>query len=148
MGVKKLRAVLLLGILTGFALNAFATYTVIGCVSDDTGYLYTGPAGVNSPRPGGYGPAYETTPVVTDAQLGTGIYCSPTYLGVCVIRSKTQCRQCTGPYDYNSSWWATDNYYEQAGKLYGYMNCPLDDYAGLLLVLAGGAGFFILRKTL
>lgn len=126
--------------------NADAQYTVTGCTSDDTGYLYTGPAGVNSPRQGGYGPAYETTPVVTTAQLGTGIYCSPVIIGNCVIRTKSQCRQCTGPYDYLAGK-GTDYYYEQAGKLTGYYNCPIDDYIPLLSILIAGLGFIFIRKT-
>jgi len=128
--------------------NALAAYTVIGCVSDDTGYLYTGPAGVNSPRPGGYGPAYETSPVVTSGQLGTGMYCSPVTLGNCVIRTKSDCRDCTGPYDYDSSKWNTDKYYEQAGKLKGFMQCPIDDYIGYMLVAIAGLGFVAIKRKL
>ncbi len=127
--------------------HACATYTVIGCVSDDTGYLYTGPAGVNSPRSGGYGPAYETSPVVTAGQIGSGIYCSPTVLGNCVIRTRSQCRDCTGPYDYQPGG-GKDMYYEQAGKLTGYMDCPVDDYVGLMLAAVGGLGFVMVRKKI
>ncbi|MGF1923577.1 MAG: hypothetical protein ACQUHE_05320 [Bacteroidia bacterium] len=123
------------------------SYTVIGCVSDDTGFLYTGPSGVNSPRSGGYGPAYETTPVVTSGQIGTGIYCSPVNLGVCVIRARTRCSECTGPYDYDPSWRNKDEYYEQAGVLRGYMMCPIDDYVGFILVAIGALGFFVVRKN-
>ncbi|RYG20879.1 MAG: hypothetical protein EOO07_04110 [Chitinophagaceae bacterium] len=122
------------------------SYTVIGCVSDDTGYLYTGPSGVYSPRYGGYGPAYETTPVVTSGQVGTGIYCAPVVLGNCVIRTKTKCSECTGPYDYQSGY-GTNYYYEQAGKLKGFMNCPIDDYIGLMVVAIGGIGFVLIRKN-
>lgn len=125
--------------------KAQATYTVIGCVSDDTGYLYTGPAGVNSPRPGGYGPAYETSPVVTSGQLGTGIYCNARTLGNCVIRTKSKCTECTGPYDYQAGS-GTNYYYEQAGKLKGFMACPLDDFAGLMVAAMGGIGFVLIRK--
>ncbi|MEJ5992818.1 hypothetical protein WG904_00210 [Pedobacter sp. Du54] len=120
------------------------SYTIIGCVSDDTGYLYTGPAGVNSPR--GYGPAYETTPVVTSGQIGTGIYCSPVVLGNCVIRARSRCTECTGPYDYQSGK-GTDYWYEQAGKLKGFTNCPLDDYVGLMMLVVGSAGFVMIRRN-
>ncbi len=125
--------------------SAQATYTVIGCTSDDTGYLYTGPTGVNSPR--GYGPAYNTTPVVTTGQIGTGIYCEAATLGNCVIRTRSQCRDCTGPYDYDTSRKGTDWWYEQAGKLKGYVMCPIDDYVGLMLAAIGGLGFFVIRKN-
>lgn len=128
-----------------FSINAYSQYTVVGCVSDDTGYLYTGSAGVTSAHGSWYGPAYETTPVVTSGQIGTGMYCGAVDLGNCVIRSKSQCRQCTGPYDYKAGW-GTDYYYEQAGQLTGYMMCPIDDYAGFLLFAIGGAGFYFVRR--
>lgn len=137
-------------ILLGFLLlctNTHAqSYTVTGCTSDDTGYLYTGPAGTNSQRPGGYGPAYEVSPVVNVAHIGTGIYCSPVTIGNCVIRTRSQCPQCTGPYDYDPAKKAKDMYYEQAGKLKGYMACPIDDYIGLMLVEVGGLGFVMISK--
>lgn len=134
---------LLLTILTFLSIDTYANYTVVGCVSDDTGYLYTGQSGVNSPR--GYGPAYEPNPVVTSGQIGTGNYCRPTTLGNCVIRTKSRCSECTGPYDYMAGY-GTDYYYEQSGKLVGYVMCPVDDYAGLLLVLVGGTGVYFLRR--
>lgn len=145
MSAKSFRKVWIGLFLILLSFNVSATYTVIGCVSDDTGYLYTGPSGVNSPRSGGYGPAYEVSPVVTSGQIGTGMYCSPTYMGLCVIRTRSQCRDCTGPYDYQAGK-GTDNYYEQAGKLKGYMMCPLDDYTGFILSAIGGLGFLMIRK--
>ena len=129
-----------------FSVAVNAQYTVTGCVSDDTGYMYTGPAGMNSPRPGGYGPAYSTTPVVTSGQIGTGIYCSPVTISNCVIRTKSRCTECTGPYDYQAGS-GTDYWYEQAGKLKGFMNCPIDDYIGLMLVAVAGIGFVLIRKN-
>lgn len=144
----KSKIVLIVFFLFFLNINAQAqSYTVIGCVSDDTGYLYTGAAGVNSPRSGGYGPAYETTPVVTTAQLGSGIYCSPVTIGNCVIRTRSQCSQCTGPYDYDSSR-NKDMWYEQAGKLKGYMQCPIDDYIGFMIAGIGGLGFIAIRKRI
>jgi len=139
--------IFLLSILLVFLTNSsLFAYTVIGCVSDDTGFLYTGSAGINSPRPGGYGPVYELSPVITSGEIGTGIYCSPVELGNCVIRTKSKCTKCTGPYDYNSSWWGTDYYYEQAGKLKGFMECPIDDYIPLLLVSMTGFSVYCLRQ--
>ncbi|SFG92918.1 hypothetical protein [Pedobacter insulae] len=135
---------LLLSILS---INAHSTYTVIGCVSDDTGYLYTGPAGVYSPRPGGYGPAYETSPVVTSGQIGTGIYCAPVSMGNCVIRTKNNCRDCTGPYDYDPSKKGQNYYYEQAGRLKGFMQCPIDDYVGFMVAAMAGLGFLFIRRS-
>ncbi|MCY1530910.1 hypothetical protein D9M68_661170 [compost metagenome] len=93
------------------------------------------------------GPAYETTPVVTTGQLGTGIYCVAADLGPCVIRAKSTCRECTGPYDYDSRRNREDWWYEQAGRLKGYMQCPIDDYAGLLMAAIGAIGFLVLRKN-
>jgi hypothetical protein len=136
---------LLITLLLFFSVNAYSTYTVTGCVSDDTGYLYTNPAGVNSPRGSWYGPAYETNAVVTSGQIGSGIYCLATDLGNCVIRSRSRCTECTGPYDYKAGG-GTDYYYEQSGQLTGYLMCPIDDYVGFLLVLIGGAGFYYVRK--
>jgi hypothetical protein len=136
---------LLVTLLLLLSINSYSSYTVIGCVSDDTGYLYTNPAGVNSPRGSSYGPAYETSAVVTSGQIGSGIYCHATDLGNCVIRTKSKCTECTGPYDYKPGG-GTDNYYEQSGQLTGYLSCPLDDYIGFLLVIVGGAGFYYLRK--
>ncbi len=143
----KLKMCLVTLALIALSTEAHSTYTVIGCVSDHTGYLYTGPAGVNSPRPGGYGPAYETTPVVTAAQLGTGIYCSPVSMGNCVIRTRSQCTQCTGQYDYDTSRKREDLWYEQAGKLKGYMMCPIDDYVGLIVAAMAGLGFLFIRRS-
>jgi len=128
-----------------FLSNTVCAYTVTGCVSDDTGYLYTNPSGVNSPRGSWYGPAYETNAVVTSGQIGSGMYCRPADLGNCVIRTKSRCTQCTGPYDYNAGY-GLDYYYEQSGQLTGYTMCPLDDYIGFLLVIVGGVGFYYLSK--
>jgi hypothetical protein len=135
----------LLAILLFISTNVHSSYTVIGCVSDDTGYLYTNPAGVNSPRGAWYGPAYETNAVVTSGQIGTGIYCKSADLGNCVIRTKSRCTECTGPYDYRAGY-GTDYYYEQSGSLIGYMNCPLDDYTSILLLTIGGIGFLSLSS--
>ncbi len=143
--MQQLKLIWIVIVLLFLSTEAQSNYTIIGCVSDDTGYLYTGPAGMNSPRYGGYGPAYETSPVVTSGQIGTGIYCGPTTLGNCVIRSKTRCTECTGPYDYQSGW-GTNYYYEQAGKLKGFMLCPIDDYVGLMVVAMGGFGFVLIRR--
>lgn len=140
----KLVALIVLFVLLADA--SYGQYTVTGCVSDDTGYMYTGPAGVNSPRPGGYGPAYETTPVVTSGQIGTGIYCSPVTIGNCVIRARSKCSECTGPYDYKVGT-GTDYWYEQAGKLKGFYNCPIDDYIGYMVVAIAGLGVFALRRN-
>jgi hypothetical protein len=145
--LKKIKMCLVTLALVALSTKAYSTYTVIGCVSDHTGYLYTGPAGVNSPRYGGYGPAYETSPVVTSGQIGTGIYCSPVTLGNCVIRTKSQCTQCTGPYDYDSSRKREDYYYEQAGKLKGFMMCPIDDYVGFIVAAMAGLGVIFIRKS-
>jgi hypothetical protein len=136
---------LLATILLLSSFTAYSNYTVVGCVSDDTGYLYTNASGINSPRGSWYGPAYETNAVITSGQIGSGMYCRPTDLGNCVIRSKSRCTECTGPYDYRAGY-GTDYYYEQAGQLTGYVLCPIDDYAGLLVGLVGGAGFYFLRR--
>ncbi|MFD0941513.1 hypothetical protein [Pedobacter boryungensis] len=141
----KLRYLLITPLLL-LSFNVYSTYTVIGCVSDDTGYLYTGPSGVNSPRGSWYGPAYETSPVVTSGQIGSTIYCSPAALGNCVIRTRSRCTECTGPYDYKIGG-GTDYYYEQSGQLTGYMTCPLDDYIGFLMLIVGGISFYYLRRN-
>ncbi len=143
--MQQLKLIWIVIVLLFLSTKSYATYTAIGCVSDDTGYLYTGSAGVNSPRYGGYGPAYETTPVVTTGQIGTGIYCNAKTLGNCVIRTKTRCTECTGPYDYQAGY-GTNYYYEQAGKLKGFMLCPIDDYVGLMVIAMGGLGFVAIRK--
>ena len=145
MNLQKFRIGLITVMLFILSINAYSAYTVTGCVSDDTGFLYTGFSGVT--RTGGYGPAYEATPVVTTAQLGTGIYCSPTTIGNCVIRARADCRQCTGPYDYKDGK-GEDMWYEQKGKLKGYMLCPIDDYIGFILVAMAGIGFVCIRKNL
>lgn len=110
--------------------TSFATWTASGCVSDDTGYLYTGVA---------YGTTFETTPVVYE--VGTGIYCSPTVNGTCRIRTKSQCRDCTTRPDSNG-------WYYQSGQMTYYMACPIDDYIPLILIGVAGVGFFAIRKGL
>lgn len=125
-----------------FSVSNAGAYTVIGCVSDHTGYLYYSDSGVQSLQNSSWN-AYETTPVEPDGFEGSGNYCSPHYIKPCVIRTTSKCTQCTGPYYDNKG----KKWYEQKGKEYGYYQCPIDDYAGLLVVLVGGIGFFALRKA-
>lgn len=139
-----MRVIFLSVILIGVAFNSFATYTARGCVSTYTGYLYTGFSGALSPNgsPNSGERAYETTPVVNSG-LGTGDYCNPVYLGQCVIRTTTQCAGCTEDrFRYSNG----TRYYEQPGHEYGYFECPVDDYVGLLLAAMGAVGFFVVRK--
>lgn len=131
---------LVLGLLT---FNAHAQISASGCVSDDTGNLYPSPTGVT--RSSTSGPAYNVTPV-TSAAIVSG-YCFPARGGRCVIRTKSDCSGCTGPYDYNPGS-GKDMWYEQTGRMYTYLPCPIDDYAGLLVLAATGLGFVVLRKRL
>lgn len=128
----------------GLSFNANAQTGVSGCVSDDTGNLYPVFSGVT--RNGGYGPAYNLTPVISKTTLSG--YCFPVRGGRCVIRTRSGCSECTGPYDYDSSKDGKDMWYEQSGRIYTYMPCPIDDYAGLLVLAATGLGFVVLRKRL
>lgn len=124
----KLKGTILVVFFCLLSFKGFATWTASGCISDDTGYLYTGYASGNT---------YETTPVVYET--GTGIYCNPTYNRVCRIRTKSPCRQCTTNPDSNG-------WYYQSGKEYYYMACPIDDYVGLILVAVAGLGVLAIRK--
>jgi hypothetical protein len=142
---SKLKRFWMAAILLFLSTSAYSRYTVVGCVSDDTGYLYTNPSGMNSPRGSWYGPAYETSAVVTAGQLGYGNYCRPTNIGNCVIRTKSRCTECTGPYDYLAGW-GSDYYYEQSGQLVGYYACPIDDYVIYIIGAMAITGFFFIRK--
>lgn len=122
-------------IISIFSFTAKAQTSASGCVSDDTGYLYTNNA---------YSYYYETTPVVTS--FGTGLYCSPTVVGTCYIRSRSNCRDCTGPYNFGSNR-NPDYWYLQSGKKTNYVACPIDDYVGVLIAIAG-VGVVLLRRNL
>ncbi|MES2417977.1 MAG: hypothetical protein V4541_07290 [Bacteroidota bacterium] len=140
---KILFKAILLIVLSTYSFNLKASYSAMGCVSDDTGWLYPDNAYVT--REDGYGPSYSTSTVITT--FGFGNYCSPQRGGRCVIRSRNDCRDCTGPYDYDSSKRGKDMWYEQKGRIYTYMACPIDDYAGLLLAGVAGIGLFFLRRV-
>ena len=130
-GSNQLKVVLVFILLNVISLSVSAHWTASGCVSDDTGNLYTGLA---------YGTTFETTPVVLEPNLGKGIYCAPTYGGTCRIRTKTRCTECTTRPDENG-------WYYQSGKMYYYLACPIDDYIGYLLIPIAGLGFSIIRKS-
>ncbi|TKC10441.1 hypothetical protein FA048_09655 [Pedobacter polaris] len=108
--------------------------TTYGCVSNDTGYIYPNEA---------YGTTYEASPV---AYVGTGDFCRPSYKGNCRIRSRVDCRQCTGPVNEGSNW-NQDIWYYQAGKEYSYIDCPIDTEIGFLLIGVLGMGVFFIRKN-
>lgn len=105
----------------------------IGCVSDDTGFMYPNAA---------YGTTYEPTPV---GVVGTGDYCRPTYKGNCRIRSRSNCRNCTGPVN-EGTWWRPDYWYYQSGKEYRYIDCPIDTNVAYIMMCSSVVGFVWLRR--
>ena len=125
--------------LLGFVLlllsyTAKATYSY-GCVSDDTKYIYPNEA---------YNGTFETSPV---KYMGSGDYCQPTYVGTCRIRSRNDCRMCTGPYN-EGSWYKQDIWYYQSGKEYRYLPCPIDGQTGFLLISTIGIGVIFIRRKI
>lgn len=110
------------------------TKAEVGCRSDATGYLYTDDTGLNK-----WGDnVYEKSPRYIN---WSSFYCiAPNGKG-CYIRTqnKSECSGCPK----SGSW------YYQSGAEYNfyYVQCPIDDYAGLLVLAISGAGFFILRKN-
>ena len=130
--VKGVRVLLLVLGLVVFGFNVNATYNY-GCVSDDTKYIYPNEA---------YNGTFESTPV---KYLGSGDYCQPTYVGTCRIRSRVDCRQCTGPFN-EGSWYKQDIWYYQSGKEYRYLPCPIDSETGVLLMSSLTVGIFFIRR--
>ena len=105
----------------------------IGCVSDDTGFIYPNNA---------YGTTYEASPV---AVVGSGDFCRPSYKGACRIRSRTNCRSCTGPVN-EGTWWRPDYWYYQSGKEYRYIDCPIDQNIAYILLCSGIIGVVYVKK--
>lgn len=105
----------------------------IGCVSNDTGFMYPNNA---------YGSTYEPSPV---GAVGVGDYCRPTYQGNCRIRSRSNCRNCTGPVN-EGTWLRPDYWYYQSGKEYRYVECDIDTNLPYILLSSGVLGFMLLRR--
>lgn len=125
----------MISIILSCLISNIAFSQTLGCVSDDTGFMYPNAA---------YGTTYEPTPV---GVVGTGDYCRPTYKGNCRIRSRSNCRNCIGPVN-EGSWWRPDYWYYQSGKEYRYIDCPIDKNVGYMVLCSGILGFILVRTQI
>ncbi len=126
----KFKIVVLLTILSLVSLNLSAHWTASGCVSDNTGNLYTDQAYSNPLT-------FETSPRILEGNLGYGNYCAAYTAGTCRIRSSSSCNGCTK----SGNWWY------QSGVMTYYLACPIDDYAGLIAMSVAGLGFILIRRN-
>lgn len=116
---------------TAFCLASLAANAAVGCKSNGSNWLYSAYTGMVQ----GY-PIYEKTPRVDFDD----VYCEAATGTTCYIRttSYSECQGC--PY--------INPYYYQIGTQYSYstVDCPIDDYAGLMVATVAGLGLFYLRK--
>ncbi len=99
-------------------LMAGKAYSATGCIYQSSGYIYQTRDGNDM----GY-PNYAYMPRV----LSSAVYC--------VSVSSSLCRIDDAVWGYVVTY-STVN------------NCPIDDYTGLMLVVAGGVGVFFLRRRI
>lgn len=114
---------ILIVLLCVFALETRAN---TGCRSNSTTYTYINPEGRLRNGVPSYYHRYES-----DRKLSTNTYC--------VVDTDSPC------YIYATR----DGYSSSYGELVEYNpinNCPIDDYVGVVVVIAAGAGYYYLGK--
>lgn len=100
-----------------------------GCLSNASGYIYITPEGVVNGVPN-----YQYRSEA-DRVPGANVYC------------RTNTTNPTTTCQINSYVSGTSSNPNGVMVNFYYVNCPLDDYAPLLVLLVGGLGWFLIRQS-